>query len=136
MTILLSHTSALEALRRLGCIRQEPIGADAVALDCAPDASRAAALWESALPGTPQAPLHVQVPQGSPRTRGGALVTHPMGEPPTGEVLLLCKGLACPTPSQLLVQLEPRLTRLELLTLMEELMGTYAARPVAPRRFP
>lgn len=56
MTILLSHTSALEALRRLGCIRQEPIGADAVALDCAPDALRAAALWESALPGTPQAP--------------------------------------------------------------------------------
>ena len=133
MTILLSHTSALEALRRLGCIRQEPIGADAVALDCAPDASRAAALWESALPGTPQAPLHVQVPQGSPRTRGGALVTHPMGEPPTGEVLSLCKGLACPTPSQLLVQLEPRLTRLELLTLMEELMGTYAVRPDAPR---
>lgn len=133
MTILLSHTSALEALRRLGRIRQEPIGADAVALDCTPDASRTAALWESALPGTPQAPLHMQVPQGSPRRRGGALVTHPMGEPPTGEVLSLCKGLACPTPSQLLVQLEPRLTRLELLTLMEELMGTYAVRPDAPR---
>lgn len=133
MTILLSHISALEALRRLGCIRQEPIDANAVALDCAPDASRAAALWESALPGTPQAPLHVQVPQGSPRTRGGALVTHPMGEPPTGEVLSLCKELACPTPSQLLVQLEPRLTRLELLTLMEELMGTYAVRLDAPR---
>ncbi len=60
-------------------------------------------------------------------------MTHPMGEPPTGEVLSLCKGLACPTPSQLLVQLEPRLTRLELLMLMEELMGTYAVRPDAPR---
>lgn len=131
MTILLSHTSALEALRRLGCIRQESICSDAATCDCVTDASQAVALWESVFRNAPRLPLHAQVPQGAQRIRSSLLVTHPMREPTAGEVLTLCRGLACPTPAQLLVQLEPRLTRLELLMLMEELMGTYAVRPDA-----
>lgn len=129
MTTLLSHTSVLEALRRLDCIRRESICPDAVTCDCVADASQAIALWESAFRDVPRLPLHVQVPQDAQRIRSGLLVTHPMREPPTGGVLSLGSGLACLTPAQLLIQMEPRLTRLELLTLMEELMGTYAVRP-------
>ena len=43
--------------------------------------------------------------------------------------LRVSEEILCPTPAALCVQMAPRLTRLELLVLMQELMGTYAVRP-------
>lgn len=94
-----------------------------------PDGAAVLRAWLKAFGTAPELPLHVQVPRGSRRVRSRELVTHPMGEAPAMPTLRVSEEILCPTPAALCVQMAPRLTRLELLVLMQELMGTYAVRP-------
>lgn len=135
MAILLSHTSALEALRRLGAVPKAGAGGGPACdrVDPAPDAADALLAWERAFGRTPELPLHVQVPADARRVRSRGLVTHPARPLPAGSVFEIADGLLCPTSAALCLQMAPRLTRLELLVLMQELMGTYAVRPDVAR---
>ena len=131
MTIFLSHTTALEALRMLGAVPADGAreGHTRAEIDGTPDGAAVLRAWLKAFGTAPELPLHVQVPRGSRRVRSRELVTHPMGEAPAMPTLRVSEEILCPTPAALCVQMAPRLTRLELLVLMQELMGTYAVRP-------
>ena len=115
MAILLSHTSAIEALRRLGALPEVRAGDGLLA-------------WRKAFGSDPALPIHVQLPAGSRRVRSRGLVTHPLRDLPAGAIFKISNGLLCLTPAALCLQMAPRLTRLELLVLVQELMGTYAIR--------
>lgn len=135
MEILLSHTSALEALRRLGALPEVRAGDGAArpASDMAPGAGDALLAWREAFGSDPALPIHAAVPAGSRRVRSHGLVAHPLRDLPPGAILKISDGLLCPTPAALCLQMAPLLTRLELLVLVQELMGTYAVRPDVAR---
>lgn len=135
MAILLSHTSAIEALRRLGALPEVRAGDGSAypAVSMTPGAGDALLAWRKAFGSDPALPIHVQLPAGSRRVRSRGLVTHPLRDLPAGAIFKISNGLLCLTPAALCLQMAPRLTRLELLVLVQELMGTYAIRPDVAR---
>ena len=135
MAILLSHTSAIEALRRLGALPEVRAGDGSAypAVSMTPGAGDALLAWRKAFGSEPALPIHVQLPAGSRRVRSRGLVTHPLRDLPAGAIFKISNGLLCLTPAALCLQMAPRLTRLELLVLVQELMGTYAIRPDVAR---
>lgn len=135
MAMMLSHTSALEALRRWGTSGwpgvPEPFALSAP--DSAPDREELAGLLahDSVLSGL-DTPLDLLVSGAHGLARTSLATTHQQAAPlPPGSFLRLGPGLWCASPEQLAVQMAPRLTELELTTLIAELMGLYAIDPTA-----
>lgn len=130
METMLTHTSALEALRMLV---RAPVREPFAMPDAHPDVEGAVRSWQEAFGSNPTLPLHVLVPPGSPRVRSCGLITHAMSSDgvPRGSIRLV-SGLSAVLPEDLCLRMAPGLTKLELLVLMEELMGTYAIREDLP----
>lgn len=76
------------------------------------------------------APLHVISSRRGGGAPEGLAVVHATRVPlPDGSVIPLADGIWCSAPEQVLVQMAPSLTRLELVFLLGELLGTYAIAP-------
>lgn len=130
MSILLSHTTALEALR--GRSLRERLARGERCRGAVPDS--APTREELASAHAPlkdlSRPLEVLVSTRGARMRTGEVVTHVMGAPlPEGSALWLAPGVQCVSPEQLLVQMACQLTLLELVFLAYELLGIYALDP-------
>ena len=94
------------------------------------DSGQVTLAWREAFGCEPSLPMHVLVAPDSRRVRSRSLVTHVMPHRRGGcRVVRLCDGLSVVIPEELCLQLAPSLTKIELLMLVEELMGTYAIRP-------
>ena len=136
MMLVLSHTSALSALRL--CESRDslaPLSGDG-ALPPArvprkPDLL--ALINQSPLLSRLDRPLHLLVSTDAGRNRNALVRTHLQRGPlPDGSILRLCDEVACVSPEQLVVQMAPQLTQLEPTCLIDELMGLYAISPAAP----
>lgn len=133
MSVLLSHTTALEALRIWGL---------------PPDRRRAELVTPdipSELPGSRELasrreidpflcrlslPLHLLASTGRGRRRSESMHAHLQRSPlPTGSILRLSEDVLCVSPEHLCVQMAARLTQLELIVLLSELLGLYAICP-------
>ena len=133
MDILLSHTTALEALRTWGA--RSPIGTGAAPAPEVPEkvplqAELLARIGDNDLLASLSRPLHLL----ATRTRGSrrtALVHEHLqsGPLPGGSVIRLAPGLCCIAPEELAVEMSLSLTLLELAVLLSELMGLYAICP-------
>ena len=130
MTLLLSHTSALEALRRLGeapDLRREagsPIRLSAGL----PAADRVLEACGKALGPEPTLPIHLLVSDTSSKPRNASLVAHPSRIEPDGDSAFWLGDVACLSPARLCTQMAATLSDLELTLLLFELMGTYSLR--------
>lgn len=133
MDILLSHTTALEALR-IGAARRPPYPGRPTSQEVperVPLESELLPLVSSSeLLGTLSRPLHLL----SSRTRGsrrtGLVYEHRQGdELPSGSIIELEPGVRCVSPEQLVVEMSFSLTLLELTVLLGELLGLYAVFP-------
>ena len=133
MDILLSHTTALEALRTWGA--QDLIGTGAASAPEVPEkvplqAELLARIGDNDLLASLSRPLHLL----ATRTRGSrrtALVHEHLqsGPLPGGSVIRLAPGLCCVAAEELAVEMSLSLTLLELVILLSELMGLYAICP-------
>lgn len=129
MDILLSHTTALEALRLYG--RGAPSASDA------PSSLPTKAELVSLIDRTPMLarltkPLHLLSSGGRGRRRTKLAHGHLCGASlPKRSVMRLASGVLCVTPERLCVEMAPLLTQLELVVLMSELLGLYAIDPSA-----
>lgn len=130
MSILLSHTTALEALRSMTLRRRLERGARAtIAL---PERSPGKPELMAVLGQFPQLslPLHVcatrRGPDVSPRL---ARVHRSRVALPAGSAIRLSDDIYCSSPEHVVVQMAPSLTRLEVIFLLGELLGTYAIAP-------
>lgn len=133
MTILLSHTTALEACRRSELRRRLERG-ERCAVPLLPEPAGAEELSRlvradpllADLPG----PLDLLVRAGSSRVRNARVRTHQLGLPlPGGAAVELAPGVLCASPEELAVEMAPQLTDLELTLLLAELTGLYAIDP-------
>lgn len=130
MPTLLSHTTALEALRSVSLKRRLERGERAsIPL---PESSPSMREIETVRDQFPllSLPIHVCA------TRRGHVVppqlafVHRSRVPlPAGSVIRLSDDVYCSSPEHLVVQMAPLLTRLELIFLLGELLGTYAIAP-------
>lgn len=133
MDILLSHATALEALRlpRLrGHIARA--GRTGVQLPETPPSRDWLDRLRQVLPElTP--PVGVLVSATSTRVSNSRLITHVTRTPlPDGSAIPVTESILCISPEHLPVQLAPLLTCLELVFLISELLGTYAVAPDIP----
>lgn len=128
MDIVFSHTTALDLLRRLG---QPLMSLSRSSLPpLSPTDEEALAAWDRCLRCAPSPPINILVSSTAGRVRRKAALSHLCGSQlPSGSLFQVAEGVLCVTPECLCVQMAPRLTRVELLTLMYELMGTYSIRP-------
>ena len=130
MDILLSHTSALEAIRGWDITR-----ASAEVVAEIPACLPVARELRSLIDGSPRLsrlsrPLHLLAAGGRGRRRTRLVHAHMQGEPlPQGSILRLEPGVLCASPELVCVQMAPSLTQLELVVLLCELMGLYAIAP-------
>lgn len=135
MDILLSHTTALEALRIWGMGLSG--GREERAIPGVPGelpSSRALAVRAGGDPVLSRLtrPLHLLSTAGRGRRRSSQVHAHLQRDPlPPGSVLRLASGVLCVSPEHLCVQMAPRLTQLELVVLLSELLGLYAICPEA-----
>ena len=130
MPILLSHTTALEALRS-SALRGPLERGERVSVPL-PETSPAEAEVRSALVRLPQltCPLHVVAERRGRRVPPRLACVHRSQVPlPPDSAIRLSDGLYCTAPEQLVVQMAPSLTHLELVFLLGELLGTYAIAP-------
>lgn len=130
MSILLSHTTALEVLRspslRNQLARQERCVATAPAVR--PTTDELSALAEQ-LPNL-SFPLHSLVSPAVNRRPGEHSKLHSSELIlPADSAIELAPGLLCASPEHLVVQMAPLLTHLELIFLLGELLGIYAIAP-------
>ena len=133
MDILLTHTTALEALRstRLRWRLERQERCDAHVPDDVPANEELRAL----IAGTPELvsatlPLELLVTRTAPRTRTKLVRTHPSpAELPAGSAFEIAPGVRCVSPEHLPVVMAPALTDLELAFLLSELLGLYAINP-------
>lgn len=130
MTMLLSHTTALEVLRSITLRRRLERG-ERVTIPM-PEASPSEAELTAALGNLP----HVSLPMHVIATRRGHMVppqlakVHRSRVPlPPNAAIRLSDDVYCSSPEQVLVQMAPSLTHLELIFLLGELLGTYAIAP-------
>lgn len=132
MSILLSHTTALEVLRRWELRGRLAKGERCAAPPPAtpPTAEEVEELARCVPLVTACArPLEVLVSEGRPGVRGEVRAHLQRAPLPAGSAIEVAPGVACASPEQLAVQMAPRLTDLELEVLLSELMGTYAIFP-------
>ena len=130
MSILLSHTTALEALRsplaRRRLNRGERCAAEAP--DEPPAPEELDALFER-LPSLTR-PIHVSVSERSRRADSSQVHTHTTKlQLPPDSAIRLAEGIYCSSPEHVVVEMSRMLTHLELVFLLGELLGTYAIAP-------
>ena len=136
MKIVLSHISALEALRLCGNLEVlAPLPHDDTLppprVPRKPDLR--AIIGRSPLLTRLDQPLHLLVSSDEGRSRNALVRTHLQSYPmPEGSLLGLGSEVACVSPEHLVVQMAPQLTQLELACLIDELMGLYAISLAAP----
>lgn len=133
MDVLLTHTTALEAMRsprlRWRLERGERCAADVP--ERVPAAAELAALIAN-VPELARAalPLEVLVTRDAPRSRTKLVRTHPSrAELPAGTAFPVAPGVRCVSPEHLPVVMASALTDLELVFLLSELLGLYAIAP-------
>lgn len=132
MDTLLSHTTALEALRLWGVPQEEGQGAqpEPTVPDELPGAEQLAAFAINPLLGRLSRPLHLLSSAGRGRQRSEQVYAHlQRSSLPPGSILRLADGVLCVSPEHLSVQMAPQLTQLELVVLLSELQGLYATCP-------
>lgn len=128
MDLLLTHTSALEVLRRPGVQWRD---AEAVVPCRAPTRSAMEVLLaRSRLLASLAGPVELLVSAASARINNDLVRTHVMSAKlPAGSVVELMPGVRAASPELLPVLMAPALTELELICLLSELLGTYAIAP-------
>ena len=133
MGILISHTSALEALRSWELRRRLERGErDSAGVPSLPPTASelAAASARSPQVAGLSRPIDVLVSDGRPGLRASGVIAHRWGTPlPPGSVIELGEGVSCAAPELVAVLMAPSLTDLELEVLLGELMGLYAVAP-------
>ena len=136
MSILLSHTTALEAMRSKRLRRRLEKGerCDGNVPGQVPDNAETARLIQT-VPELAQAskPLHLLVSQGTPRARRSLVHTHASPDLPPGSAFEVAPGVRCISPEHLPVVMAPQLTDLELICLLSELLGIYAIDPTSEK---
>ena len=133
MTILLSHTAALAALRDPAMKRRlaSHDRCEAAVPDRAPTRLEAAAVLET-IPGI-SAPMNCLVETNANRRHSELFRAHASSAAlPDGSAVRVSDDVLCASPEQLLVQMAPALTALELAFLLGEMLGTYAISPEHP----
>lgn len=135
MDILLSHTTALEVVRRWDSFRLMERGALAASPAPPPSAPGSdelrAALALDSLAGAGR-PLHVLVARGVSRNRSALVVPHvALDAYPPGSFFALAPGVFCSSPELVALQMTEYATDLELLLLLDELCGHYGVQPHA-----
>ena len=132
MDILLTHTTALEAMRsgRLRWRLEKGERCDASIPERVPDDDEIAQLTE-VVPELAKAtkPLELLVARDAPRTRRGLVRTHASAPLPSGSAFEVASGVRCVSPEHLPVVMSSQLTDLELIYLLSELLGLYAVAP-------
>ena len=135
MDILLSHTTALEALRIWG---SPPGGRQGELIEgnvpgSLPDSAELSSLMVAdPILRRLTAPLHLLSSAGRGRRRTSQVHAHLQRSPlPPGSILRLSENVHCVSPEHLCVQMAPQLNQLELIVLLSELLGLYAIRPAA-----
>lgn len=141
MDAFLSHMSALWALRRWDlrhrlergerCSTPVPVRAPSSSdlVDLRKYAPPAGA--DPAGAGSDE-PLELVVSSGRPGRRSSGAYVHLERAPlPEGSAVVLAEGVVCSSPELVAVQLAPRLTDLELMMLLSELLGLYAISPLS-----
>lgn len=136
MKMMLSHTSALEVIRRWDSFRllergrqDEPWHVPRKTPSVSEVLSvrdRVPALESAALP------LHVVVGSDSGRHQSAAVIAHLYtGDLPAEACFSLAPGVSCATPELVVLQMAEYATELELTLLIDELCGLYAIQPAA-----
>ena len=130
MNILLSHTSALEAVRswdmRAHFERPTVCHGEVPCAKPTQHELEMSRLYVRGF-GVRGEPIHVLVASREARVRDEGFFSHICGSPlPTGSIINLSHDIACVSPEHVLVQLAESLSRLELQVLMCEFLGTYA----------
>jgi hypothetical protein len=130
MDIVVTHMSALGLLRlptladALATASPLPLRVPAALPDAAELAEKARALADVGLAASP---LELMVSDPSSRTRTEAFLTHTQQERlPLSSFIRVADGIWVVSFEHLCAQLATRLTRVELLVLMGELLGTYS----------
>ncbi|WP_455138699.1 hypothetical protein [Thermophilibacter sp.] len=134
--MVLSHLSALAVLRRLdpnGSAAPLACGPVAVPHRMQPRVELRAAIRDNPALRDLDLPLDLLVSHRSGSARTQLATTHLCDETlPADSALTLAPGILCSSPERLAVEMAPRLTRLELVMLLAELMGLYAIAPDKP----
>lgn len=127
MSILLSHTTALEALRRWDLRKRLARGQRCAAVvPSRVDEGDAPFATGSLLDGLTK-PLHALVSDRRAALKTPTIHAHLQSGPlPDESAISLSEGVLCCSPEHVVVQLAPHLTVIELAYLLSELMGTYA----------
>ena len=134
MQLLISHFSALELMRQqeLRPALERRQRCDAFVPDSGPrDDELLDAIAMPPLARLTQ-PIEALVATEAGRRRSKLVRTHAASRPlPAGSAVLVASvpGVCCVSPEHLAVQLAPRLSELELIVLLSELMGVYAIAP-------
>lgn len=130
MSTLLSHTTALEALRSISLKRRLERGERESAP--LPESSPSKGDIEAVHDQFPQLtlPIHVCASRRAHVLSSQLACVHRSRVPlPVGSAIRLSDDVYCSSPEHLVVQMAPSLTRLELIFLLGELLGTYAIAP-------
>ena len=133
MDVLLSHTTALAVIRAQETRRtlEGQRRCDACVPTVAPSASDLEALLASAaLLSRLDAPIEILVATAKGRSRTPGIASHVMSQSlPRNAAFEVAPGIRCVGPELLAVLMAPKLTELELIVLLSELLGTYAIAP-------
>ena len=132
MDVFLSHTSALEALRRWG-LRGRLAKGERCDVAVPPSAR---GVRELVVPGSVlesfAGPINVLVSNKDGITRVPGVRAHLLSGPlPEGSAVRVAEGVCCAAPELLAVQMAPLLTPTGLACLLSELMGLYAVSPTS-----
>lgn len=130
MDIVVTHMSALGLLRLptfadvLATASPLPLRVPTALPDAAELAEKTQALADLGLAASP---LELMVSDPSSRTRTEAVLTHTQQERlPPSSFIRVADGIWVVSPEHLCAQLSTKLTRMELLVLLGELLGTYS----------
>ena len=137
MDIVLSHITALEAMRKpYFPSRLARAGLCPTELPCQMPVIGEAREVLSVCPQLEDAstPLHVLVDGACHRHASPAVIPHTcVAALPPGSLVELMPGVRCSSPALLCVQMAPYLTASELTLLLSEMLGTYAVSVTADR---
>lgn len=133
MGLFLSHTTALEALRRWD-LRNRLATGERCSAPVPSHLPRGAELAELLVhaphPVMPGHPIEVVIASGRPGLRASGVYAHLWRGPlPPDSTIRLAEGVVCAAPELVAVQMAPDLTDLELVVLLGELLGLYAVCP-------
>ena len=130
MSILLSHTTALETLRRWDLRKRLAKGERCDVAVPATPGDLDVALGAGSFLGSLARPIDLLVSDRQAARAVPEVAAHLQSGPlPAGSAIPLADGILCSGPEQIAVQMAPRLTQIELAYLLSELMGTYAICP-------